>query len=265
MTKNSPWGQGPNNDNNDQNAYNNQNGYRGNSQHNNNEQPPKKPKSSLFIWIAVALIGYFLINWLFEQNPNALSNQSGQIDFTHNILLLAILIGSFFMFRKRADSSTTGKMALIWLIIFAGGFFIVSVYEDFKTNTQFADEVSIENATIIRQNRDGHYYLRLNLDGTNVMFMIDTGATGVVLRREDADRMGLNLNASDFTSNASTANGTVPIAPIIINEVSADKIYMTNLRAFVNGGELSTSLLGMTFLNRLSSYEFKNQTLILRP
>lgn len=263
MTNQSPWGNGPQNNNRPHNKsgdnYHNQgNPYGGG-------KPPKKPKNSLIIWLIVGFVAVLMFNWLSDQNPNALSSQGNQMDFTHNILLLVILIGSFFMFRRRADSQTTGKMALIWLIIFAGGFFIVSVYEDFKMGMQFADDPAIENVTMLRQNRDGHYYIRLNLDGTNVMFMIDTGATGVVLRREDADRMGLNLTASDFSSTASTANGTVPIAPIMIDEVTADKIHMTNLRAFVNGGELSTSLLGMSFLNRLSSYEFKNQTLILRP
>jgi aspartyl protease family protein len=96
--------------------------------------------------------------------------------------------------------------------------------------------------------------------------MVDTGATGVVLSREDARRIGINPQPSEFTARTSTANGVVAVAPIVLNEVTVGEILMRDVPALVHpDSRFQGSLLGMSFLSRLSQFEVSRGRLILKP
>lgn len=93
--------------------------------------------------------------------------------------------------------------------------------------------------------------------------MIDTGASAVVLNREDAARVGLRPREQDFSITASTANGTVRWAPVVLRDLRVGGLTLHELEATVNGGQLGVSLLGMDFLRRLKGYEVTRGRLIL--
>ena len=96
--------------------------------------------------------------------------------------------------------------------------------------------------------------------------MVDTGATGVVLSREDARRVGINPQPSDFTARTSTANGIVPVAPIVLDKVAVGEISVRDVPALVHpDSRFQGSLLGMSFLSRLSQFEVSKGRLILKP
>ena len=101
---------------------------------------------------------------------------------------------------------------------------------------------------------DGHYYLTLDLNGVPVDFVVDTGATDMVLTRADAARIGLDPDALAYTGVAGTANGQVRTARVRLDEVSLGGILDRNLPASVNEGVMDTSLLGMSYL-RMSKCE----------
>ena len=101
------------------------------------------------------------------------------------------------------------------------------------------------------------------MNGKTVRFMIDTGASAVVLTREDAERVGLRVREQDFSQAAGTANGTVRWAPVVLRDLRAGGLTLHSLAAVVNGGRLDVSLLGMDFLRRLKGYEVRNGRLIL--
>lgn len=228
----------------------------------NQEPQPKKRQWLLWAFLAFAV----LLIWLNSQYPNALDGIKAGGNFVYLLILLVLIGSSLLTRRKTVSSSKMGKMALFWVVFFLGGLFAVNLYEDFKDQTILNSSPENVGATIIAQAEDGHYYLWAELDGTRLYFMVDTGASAMVINEDDARRMGLNLSKSDFTNYASTANGRVPIAPITVRKVEfGDQGAVYNVRAFVNGGPLETSLLGMSFLNKLSSYEFRNNRLILRP
>jgi aspartyl protease family protein len=112
----------------------------------------------------------------------------------------------------------------------------------------------------------GHFYVQATVNGTRVRMMVDTGATGVVLSREDARRVGINPQPSDFTARTSTANGIVPVAPIVLNEVAVGEISVRDVPALVHpDSRFQGSLLGMSFLSRLSQFEVSKGRLILKP
>ena len=122
-----------------------------------------------------------------------------------------------------------------------------------------------ENAITFRADNNGHYRVNAEINGEKVDFMIDTGATSVVLTMNDAEKIGFNLDDLTFVAPASTANWVVYNAPIRLNALSVGPIRVESVEGFVNQGELDISLLGMSFLNRLSGYEVKNGLLTLYP
>jgi aspartyl protease family protein len=112
----------------------------------------------------------------------------------------------------------------------------------------------------------GHFFVEATINGTSVRMMVDTGATGVVLSREDARRVGINPHPSEFTARTATANGIVPVAPIVLDEVAVGEISVRNVPAIVHpDSHFQGSLLGMSFLSRLSQFEVSRGRLILRP
>jgi aspartyl protease family protein len=97
-----------------------------------------------------------------------------------------------------------------------------------------------------------------------VDFLVDTGASHVVLSLEDARRLGFTPDHLRFTQKFQSANGTVRAAPVALRELRIGQLRLFDLEASVNGGPLPISLLGMSFLQRLSSYEVARGRLILR-
>ena len=113
--------------------------------------------------------------------------------------------------------------------------------------------------------RDGHYYLEARADGVLIRFLVDTGASRVILSPADARRLGLAPKPAAFTQRLRTANGVVRAAPVEIAELEVAGVVARRVRAAVNQAALTHSLLGMSFLERLRAYEFRDSTLTLRP
>jgi aspartyl protease family protein len=110
----------------------------------------------------------------------------------------------------------------------------------------------------------GHFEAAAEINGRSVDVMVDTGATLVALTYEDAERAGLYLKPADFTHSVSTANGVAKVAPIEINSISIGSITVRNVRgAVAERGKLHRTLLGMTFLSKLT-VEMKKNVLVLR-
>jgi aspartyl protease family protein len=113
--------------------------------------------------------------------------------------------------------------------------------------------------------RNGHFHAQADINGRPVEVMIDTGATMVALSYEDAERAGLLLNDKDFTRSASTANGIARVAPVTLDRVSIGDITVRDVPAAVaERGRLKTSLLGMSFLSRLSRFDMRSGRLVLQ-
>lgn len=110
----------------------------------------------------------------------------------------------------------------------------------------------------------GHYATVAYLNGRSVDVLVDTGASMVAISAEDAERAGIYVRNSDFTGRVSTANGIARVAPITLDSVAIGDIVVRNVKAIVGEpGAMRTTLLGMTFLNRLSKVEFGGGVLAL--
>lgn len=112
---------------------------------------------------------------------------------------------------------------------------------------------------------NGHFNAEVEINGRPIEVMIDTGATIVALSYEDAERAGLLLNDSDFTSAVSTANGVARVAPVTLDRVSIGDITVRDVPAAVTErGRMRTSLLGMSFLRKLSRFDMRSGRLVMQ-
>jgi aspartyl protease family protein len=117
----------------------------------------------------------------------------------------------------------------------------------------------------IHRTGDGHFVAKTQVNGRSVRMIVDTGASTVVLRPEDARRAGIQLGALEYTVPVDTANGRAFAARIKLDRVSLGELTLEKVDALVTRqGALQQSLLGMSFLSRLRSYEFSGNQLLMR-
>lgn len=112
---------------------------------------------------------------------------------------------------------------------------------------------------------DGSFVVGARVNDRDLRFIFDTGATTVVLTPESARAAGLNPDALEYNVPVSTANGRTVAAPVMLDRLTVGTITEPRVRALVTRpGLLRDNLLGMSFLERLASYEVRNNRLILR-
>lgn len=177
-------------------------------------------------------------------------------------LLLAAILG-FFLVENRKRMGQMLRLAAVWGLIFLGAIAAVGLWDDIRRDVVPRQATLSGGRVEVPVSADGHFYLVLEMDGTDIRFMVDTGASEVVLTRRDAERIGIATAELAFVGQAQTANGIVRTAPVRIGTVRLGEIEDRNLRASVNGGDLDTSLLGNSYLGRFEKLEISRDRLIL--
>lgn len=158
----------------------------------------------------------------------------------------------------------TLQHAAVWGLIFVGAVAAVGLWDDIRDDVMprqaaFEDQGRVE----VPRRFDGHYYLTLDVNGQPVEFVVDTGATQIVLTQEDATRIGLDPASLQYFGRANTANGEVRTAPVRLDEISIGSVRDTNVPAYVNDSEMFQSLLGMSYLQRWDRIEIADGKLVL--
>lgn len=172
------------------------------------------------------------------------------------LVLLGCAVGGWFFVSGRESMGKTLQMATVWGFIFLGVVAAYGLWNDVQRQTTGGQMLQMGSGQIsVPRQRDGHYYLTLALNGENIRFVVDTGATDMVLTRADARRAGLDPDTLNFIGVANTANGQVRTAPVRLDTVTLGDITDTNVRASVNGGEMGGSLLGMGYLEKWGRIE----------
>jgi aspartyl protease family protein len=116
----------------------------------------------------------------------------------------------------------------------------------------------------LESDRRGHFKAEARIEGQRFDFLVDTGASVVVLRESDAMRSGFHPNKSNYTATVSTANGSVKAAPFRLDRIEIGTIAVSGLQAMVLPDDvLATNLLGVSFLSRLKRYEVADGRMVL--
>lgn len=220
--------------------------------------------------IGLALGG--LVLFLALQFPEALTTRGEQIQLTHALLLVAV-IGGAAIAHGRFQARQALRHAAIWVGLGAVLLLGYSFRAEFLAlGGRLTGELLPHRAqeapggdVTIRAGAGGHFIAEATVNGVAIRFLVDTGASEVVLSPRDAERLGFNLKSLSFNRMYQTANGTVTGAPVRLEDIRIGAITVKDVRASVNGAAMKRSLLGMSFLGRLGGYRVDGNVLTLTP
>lgn len=179
------------------------------------------------------------------------------------LILLGLAVGGWFIAENRGNLGKTARQAAVWGMIFVGAIAVVGLWSDIRDEVMPRQTLAADGVVEVPRGFDGHYHMVLHLNNVPVEFIVDTGASDVVLSLEDARRIGIDTDQLVFSGRANTANGVVKTASARIGDVRLGDTAENSIRVSVNGGDMEGSLLGMTYLRRFQSIEIRGDQLFL--
>jgi aspartyl protease family protein len=186
-------------------------------------------------------------------------------------IVVVVLIGSFALTLLRERFATALQSALIWVtiaLLLAIGYTYRSELRD-ASERVLADlvpgHVATRGRTVEIVRSGGSFSIGAQVNGARVPMALDTGASSVVLTQEAAKAAGLPLEVLAYTVNIDTADGRARAAPVTLDRLAVGGIIERSVPALIAPpGQLHTSLLGMSFLNRLESWQVRGDQLMMR-
>ncbi|WP_227269447.1 retropepsin-like aspartic protease family protein [Roseobacter weihaiensis] len=180
------------------------------------------------------------------------------------LILLGLMVAGWFFAQGRGSWNKSLQQAAIWAFIFGGAIAAYGLWGDISQTVRpqqsvFADEGRI----VVPRSPNGHYYIQTEVNGAPVSFVLDTGATSLVLTKSDAVAAGIDPEGLSYFGRAMTANGEVRTAPVRLERMSIGPFIDENVSAVVNEGEMGSSLMGMTYLQKWGRIEIAGDTLTL--
>jgi aspartyl protease family protein len=232
--------------------------------------PARRPsRSGLFLWLGVLGAAGVMLVVLGHYFPTDGAFSDPYLIRTIGFLALA---SSSLLFIRKVNMKQTARNALMWLGV---GFVLVlgfSYQEELKIaalriRSDLMPEYPVETTAhemVISESDGGGFRVYGKVNETTVKFLIDTGASDIVLSPADARRLGFDFGSLKFDHPYESANGIGHGATVEVEKLSVGNIELANVRVSINGAEMSSSLLGMAFLKRLKSFNVSGRTLILR-
>jgi len=207
-----------------------------------------------------------------EQDPIAALTNDDLGSLAYHLALVVFVGGAVLvLFRERL--STALEAALFWTVV---GFVLVFVYTYRADLKAIGERVMAElmpgraaqrgeRMVEIVRGRAGDFQVAARVNGTRIAMALDTGASAVVLTQEAAKAAGLPLEFLNYTVQVDTANGRARAASVTLDRIAVGGIVERSVPALIaQPGQLRTSLLGMSFLNRLESWEVRGDKLMMR-
>ena len=185
---------------------------------------------------------------------------------------LAVFVGGLVLITFRHRLSKALEAALFWAVIVL--LLVVGYSYRFELR-DVADRVIAElmpghvashgqNAEVVRT-RGGEFAMAARINGKKIAMVLDTGASSVVLTQEAAKAAGLPIEVLNYTVSVDTANGRTRAAPVTLDRIAIGGVVERSVPALVaQNGQRKTNLLGMSFLNRLESWDVRGDRLRMR-
>ncbi len=187
--------------------------------------------------------------------------------------LIAVSLAASLVHRYRGRLGTAARDMLIWVALGLGFVALYAYRDTFRpAYEQLMAELSpgsvispAPGVAEVAQRGDGHFVLSMRANGVDLPFLFDTGASSVVIRAEDASRIGIDPASLQFSQTVSTANGVTRGADVLLDSLAVGSIVQRRVRAMVAAqGALDENLLGQSFLVGLQAYGVENGRLVLR-
>ncbi len=232
---------------------------------------PERPRGRLLIWLGLLAIVVAGAALLFELFPGAVSTGEDWLWLARGIGLVA-LVSVGILTAGRIDWGEKARHAAIWVGIVAV-LAVGAAYRDElmaigqRVRSEFVPSYAVATSAhelVVTQEQDGGFYVMAQVNGEPVRFLIDTGASEIVLSPADARRLGVNLDALTFDHAAETANGVGYAAPFTADSIAVGSIRFDDMPMAINQTPMRTSLLGMSFLGRLESFQVNGRRLYLK-
>ena len=181
--------------------------------------------------------------------------------------LYLALLGGFLILVVARGQNLSGflRYGLIWAAILGLTALGYNAWERVRDDLFPPQSYLAGGAVEVPRNDQGQYEIVLRLNDVPVRFLIDTGATDIVLSRDDAARAGLSPLTLDYSGTALTANGPVATASATVDTLALGERIDRDVEVSVNEGELDGSLLGMAYLNRFGRVSIADGRLRLEP
>jgi aspartyl protease family protein len=194
---------------------------------------------------------------------------------TSSLLLkvaMAVFVGGLVLALFRNHLSRALEAMMFWIVV---GFLLVVGYTYRFELHEAGDRVLAElipgrAATVsggvveVVRGQNGDFSIHTSVNGARIAMVLDTGASSVVLTHDAAKAAGLPLEVLNYTVNVDTANGRTRAAPVTLDRLAVGGLTERAVPALVaQPGQLKNNLLGMTFLNRLQSWEVRGDKLRL--
>jgi aspartyl protease family protein len=114
----------------------------------------------------------------------------------------------------------------------------------------------------VQRSPDSHFYVDADVNGTTVHFLVDTGASGVVLAAADAQRLG--ISGDNFTVSAMSAGGEIKLMPAMVDRLALGPLVADDVPVLVAKDKLPISLLGQSYLSRVGTVAISGDTMTLQ-
>jgi aspartyl protease family protein len=233
-------------------------------------QPRQASRIGVFVWIAVIVGGLVLLWQLSRLFPNNNNDGFSDVYLVRNVALLA-LVSSGLIYVRQFDFGETVRNIALWVVI-AAGLLTAYAYKDEirdaarRVRAELVPSYAVQqdsHTVVIAQSEGGGYEVRGAVNGQTVTFAIDTGASDIVLSPADAQRIGIDPSSLKYDRFYETANGGGQGATLTVASLAIGSIELHDVKVSINRAPMSRSLLGMAFLRRLKSFEFRGRRLYL--
>lgn len=224
------------------------------------------------LWILLAVLTVVLIVLAMRHGDMAATLRQYDFSSTATKVVALIMVGALALTLFRQRLSNVLESVLLWLVIVA----LLAIGYTYRFELrEVGDRVLAElipgraasrgRTVEIARSTGGSFSVTAHINGARVSTVFDTGATAVVLTQEAARAAGLPLEVLNYSVSIETANGRARAAPVTLDRISVGSITERAVPALVaQPGQLRSNLLGMTFLNRLESWQVRGDKLVLR-
>jgi aspartyl protease family protein len=229
-------------------------------------------------WLALFILAFGAMFLVSNESGMIAGLDSTTFGYVAIFLALLVYIGGGMFARYGGRASAMLRDAVTWLALGLGLVTLYAYKDDLMPiaarvvgellpGSAMSVEESSNGLTEVRLRRrlDGHFTANVEVNGKTMSMIVDTGASTIVLRPEDAAKAGIDVSRLTYKVPVLTANGRTVAARVYVDKIAIGPLDRQRVEALIaQPGAMTQSLLGMSFLSRLRSYEFSGDFLTLR-